>query len=378
VIARNVTAGGRDASQVASALVEQLRGDGLALAVVFADWRIDPAALARELQRGLGTIPVVGCTSTGFIGAPPRTDDLPVAVAMGLYGDWVRAGVGVAAELSHSAIARSRDAIRQAAAALGTTPDALDPARHVAFTMVDGTSGHEEAFCIGAAVAAPQIRMVGGCAATEFNSSARAFVWANGEALADAGVVVVLQTERRFEAITSHHVIPTEAKTVVTACDGRSITELDGVPAARRVRELVAQLGGTLDEPRPTNYTFARFIDGVPYVRSIMLIDGDRIKLASAVEPGHVLRVMRPGDLIGRTRADLEAAAKRVGGTIEALIAFSCMGRHWEATSRGLQAELAGVYAQYPTTGFQSSGEQTGMLLVNHTLTALAFGGPAT
>jgi hypothetical protein len=163
---------------------------------------------------------------------------------------------------------------------------------------------------------------------------------------------------------------------VVTAATGRSITELDGIPAARRVRELVAQLGDVLDEPRPTNYTFARFIDGVPYVRSIMLIDGDRIGLASAVEPGHVLRVMRPGDLIGRTRADLEAAAERVGGTIEALIAFSCMGRHLEACTRGQAAELAAVYARYPTTGFESGGEQTGMLLVNHTLTALAFGGP--
>jgi len=374
VIARNVTAGGEDATQVAADLVEKLRGDGLALAVVFADWRIDPAVLAREVQRRLGTVPAVGCTSTGVI--PARTDDVPAAVAIGLYGDWVRVGIGVAPELSHSAIARSRDAIGRAARALGTTPEALDPARHVAFTLVDGTSGHEEAFCIGSAAAAPQIRVVGGCAATEFNTSARAFVWANGEALADAGVAVVLQTDRRFEAITSSHLVATDVRTVVTAATGRSITELDGIPAARRVRELVAELGGVLDEPRPTNYTFARFVDGVPYVRSIMLIDGDRINLASAVESGHVLRVMRPGDLIGRTRADLEAAAERVGGTIEALIAFSCMGRHLEANTRGQAAELAEVYATYPTTGFESGGEQTGMLLVNHTLTALAFGGP--
>ena len=176
-----MTAGGRDAARVAAELVDQLRGDGLALAVVFADWRLDAAVLARELQRALGPVPVVGCTSIGVIGTGASTDDeVPAAVALGLYGDWVRVGVGVAAELSHSAIARSRDAVGRAARALGTTPEALDPMRHVAFTVVDGSSGQEEAFCIGSAIAAPQIRMVGGCAAAEFNSTARAFwnlVW---------------------------------------------------------------------------------------------------------------------------------------------------------------------------------------------------------
>jgi hypothetical protein len=83
---------------------------------------------------------------------------------------------------------------------------------------------------------------------------------------------------------------------------------------------------------------------------------------------------MRPGDLIGKTRADLAATAQRVGGKITALLAFSCIGRHWEAAARGIEDELAKAYAEYPTTGFQSYGEQTGMLLVNHTLTGLAIG----
>ena len=37
--------------------------------------------------------------------------------------------------------------------------------------------------------------------------------------------------------------------------------------------------------------------------------------------------------------------------------------------ARGLEEPLAETYAAYPTIGFQSFGEQTGMLLVNHTLT---------
>jgi hypothetical protein len=48
--------------------------------------------------------------------------------------------------------------------------------------------------------------------------------------------------------------------------------------------------------------------------------------------------------------------------------------RDWEANERGIAPELAAIYEAYPTTGFQSFGEQSGMLFVNHTLTALAIG----
>jgi len=83
---------------------------------------------------------------------------------------------------------------------------------------------------------------------------------------------------------------------------------------------------------------------------------------------------MRPVDLIGTTRRDLAATAERVGGSVSALLAFSCIARHWEAAARGLVADLGAAYAAYPTVGFQSFGEQSGMLLVNHTLTGLAIG----
>jgi hypothetical protein len=367
--ARNVTAQGLEAEQVARELCAQLQGDGLRLVIVFADWRIDPATLARTMQQSLPA-PVVGCTTIGVISAKAPT---PTAAAIGLYGNWLRVGVGVASDLPKSAFARSRDAVHQAAATLGTSAENLDSARHVAFTLVDGSCGHEEVFCIASAATAPQIRMVGGSAATELGTNRRSYVWANGEALADAGVVVLLESKLPFEALTSQHLVPTQIKTVVTAASGRTIDELDGRPAVERLRELV----GHLDESRPSEYAFARFVDGMPYVRSITHIEGAQIHLACAVEVGHVIRVMKPGDLIGQTVGDLAAAKERLGDELLALIAFSCIGRHRDAASRGLDLQLAGIYAGYPTVGFQSFGEQTGMLLVNNTLTALAIGARA-
>lgn len=370
-IARQVVATGTDAVRVAGEIVDALASPALRLAFVFADWRLDAQTIARNTQRGLSA-PVVGGTALAVVGRGVPHQAIG-AVGLGLYGDWVKVGLGVAPELPKSALARSRDAVNQAALALATTASALDPARHVGVTILDGMSGHEEAFCIGSAAAAPQIRMIGGCSASEIGSQASSMIWVNGEVLRDAGAVVLLESERPFEVVTSAHLVPTGIKTVVTAASGRVIHELDGRPAGTRLRELVAGLGDTLDEPRPA-HSFARYVDGVPYVRSMLQIETERLHLACAVEAGHVLRLMRPGDLIGTTRRDLASAAQRVGGTVAALLAFSCTGRHWEAHARGIEGELEEAYAAYPTVGLQTSGEQSGMLLVNHTLTGLAIG----
>lgn len=369
-IARNVRVTGLEAGPVVRDLVDQLAPDKerLRLVLVFADWRIDAYALARGLQKALPA-PVVGCATVGVVANGPAT-----VAAVGFYGDWLRAGVGVATELPKSALSRARDAVDRAATALGTTPQALEAGKHAALTFVDGLCGHEEAFCIGSAAAAPQIKFVGGSSSTEHGSSRRGFVWANGEVLADAGVVVLLDSALPMEPVTSSHLTATPAKAVVTAAEGRLIEELDGVPAAQRLRQLIAQLGGRLDEAHPSEYAFARFVGGKPYVRSIHVVEGDYVLLASSVEPGHVLHVMRPGDLIAETHRDLAAAAHRIGGEMASLLAFSCVSRHWEAQAKGLDQQLAAAYDMYPTTGFQTFGEQTGTLLVNHTLTGLAIG----
>ncbi len=376
-IARQAVATGMDAAWVAGQIVEQLAAPDLRLALVFSDWRLDPRQLAAT-YRAL-RVPVVGGTTIGVVGAKaPLGQDgitsIACAVGIGFYGDWLRVGLGVAPELSKSALTRSRDAVNRAAQAIGTTASTLDPARHIALTVLDGTCGHEEAFCIGSAAAAPQIRFVGGCTGT-VGPSRRDTIWVNGESMHDAGAVLLLESALPFTAVTSTHVVPTDTKTVVTAATGRFIEELDGYPAAARLRQLVAALGDKLDEPQPT-HTFARYIDNVPYVRSITRIEDRVIEVAVPIEVGRVLRLMRPGDLIGTTRRDLALAAERVGGTMGAFIAFSCHGRHWEARQRHIERELVECYAQYPTIGYETGGEQSGMLLVNHMLVGVAIGAP--
>ena len=378
---------GGDPAGLARALADRLDGPGLRVAFVFADRRLDPSLFA-QLQAALPA-PVVGCTAFGLLGPGEATGGAPAAVGLGLYGDWVRVGVGIASQLSSGlppgqssgALVRGRHAVQQAAEALGTTVEALDPARHVALTLVDGCCEHAEAFVIGSAASAPQIRFSGGGASTDLagawqdHQPATSYVWANGEVLADAGLVVMLESDLAFHAVRSSHLVPTELRTVVTAVRGRVIEQLDGRPAAPRLRALLATIGDQLAEPRPV-HAFARYIDDVPYVRSVFGVAGDRLLLTTAVEAGHVLRVMRPGDLLETTRYALATAAARVGGTMAAFVAFSGVGRHAEAALTGRDRELAAALAEHPTIGLHTLCEQAGMLLVNHTLTGLAIGAP--
>ncbi len=355
-----------DAGLVAKELGEKLVAADLSLVIAFADCAIDQSTLARETSKIFGAVPVVGCTTRSVLGPTGAT-----VTAIGLYN--LRVGIGIATELCRGAQPRTRLAVEHAAAGLGLACEALDPARHVMVTIFEGSGHMDEVFCFASAAAAPQLRVVGGAASQRFDGSVRR-IWANGEALADAGIVLLLEPNVKFEVMMSSHVVPTELRCVVTGARARRITELDGQPAIRRFSELIGKLGGTLGPHTPSEFTFARVIEGQPYVRGLAAVLPDALELGCTVDTGHVLRIMRSGDLVEHTTRELAALVQRVT-PVSAVLAFSCTLRGSEAKARGLTNELARAFDTFPATVLECFGEQYGMLFVNHTLTALALGG---
>ena len=375
---RRITVSGTSPGAAVDALVRALGGAKPAAVIAFASWQLDPDETAAKLTQAFAPAPVFGCTSIGEIGE--GGDHEGTITALALLSPSIRIAAALAPELSRQALRSSRAAVIEAAQALGLEPEALDPKRHVAITLVDGRCGFEESFCLGSASTAPQIRFVGGSASDGYGPIAQTRVFVGGRAHADAGVVAILEPDRPFAVIESEHMIATELRTVVTAADHRKriVHELDGVPAARRYQELIRASGGEeiLDDVVASSYPFAIYIGGRPYVRSVAGVGGDdSLQFACAIEVGAVLRLMRPGDLVGTTERALADAAAEVGGRPEAILAFSCLGRHREAMTHGLRAPLAALYERAPVVGFHSFGEQAGALLVNHTLTGLVLGG---
>jgi hypothetical protein len=374
-IVRRAVADGRDPRAAANELRDAIGDIEPTLVVAFASWRVDPDSAADALAEAFAPAPVIGCTSHGELAA--GGDHEGSIAALAIASPRLRVAPALAADLRRSVLRSSRAAVIDAAALLDTTPDALDPRRHVAMTFVDGRSGFEESFCLATAATAPHIRFVGGSASDGYGPEPRTRVFFGGRAHVDAGVVALIESDLPFAVIESEHMVPSQVRSVVTAADPerRRVLELDGFPAPGRYRKLVERLGGgEVDDVVASTFPFATYIGGRPYVRSVVKIDDDALVFAAAVDPGTVLRMMRPGDLVGSTSSALDAAAIEVGGELAAVIAFSCLGRHREALGRGDRAALGAAYDRAPLIGFHSFGEQIGALLVNHTLTGLAFG----
>ena len=106
-------------------------------------------------------------------------------------------------------------------------------------------------------------------------------------------------------------------------------------------------------------------------MRSPMKVLGSDLVMRGAVEEGVVLRVMRGGDLVERTRSGLR---ERLQPSARVSLAFNCGGRLLEARAKGLEAALYEALSEVPAVGFSTYAEQFGPLLVNHTLTGLALG----
>ncbi|MCE9573954.1 MAG: FIST C-terminal domain-containing protein [Deltaproteobacteria bacterium] len=375
LVARRVVVSGHDPARAASEIARVCGAPAPQLVIVFATWRCDPIALAKALVRALPESRIIGCTTSGEIATGGDHED--TVVALSLASPSLRVGVGVAPELSRHVLRSSKAAVEAAAAELGVSPDALELRRHVAITMIDPRSRVQESFCLGVAATASRIHFVGGAASDGHADPEVTRVFCDGQVHADAAVVAILETTLPFAVLQIEHMIPTEIRTVVTGADPdrRLILELDGHPAATRYRALIARVGGpaTVDDQVVASYPFATYIGGEPYVRSVMRIEGDALAMATAFDPGAVLRLMRAGDLVGTTDRAFTSASHEVGEA-GAVIGFSCVARHIEATARGCRAELAHIYDRVPMIGFHSLGEQAGPLMGNHTLTGLVIG----
>ncbi len=295
-----------------------------------------------------------------------------VAVLL-LEASWCRVGIGVA-ELKNGPIACGQRAVESAIAALGTSVANIGP-NHVALTLLDGSSGYAESFCLGTATVASGLKVVGGALGSrDYAQGTRPAIWIGTQQLDCLGLVILLESKRKLVSIESIHVEPSDRRTIVTGCSGNHIIELDGMPASSRYLELLNGIAEHQVLPdTPTLYPFGWYSRGRPYLRSVLRIHEDYLIMAGTVTRGQVLRLMKPNDIVAATHRDMVAADTLLGGCV-GWLAFSCLEREFEARLSSVLPSLRAEYFALPCFGFESLGEQSGMMWVNHTLTGLAIG----
>jgi len=306
---------------------------GSKLAILYLPYDSDHGAYLRAAEEGLGG-PVVGAT-TGGAAFTERgaTRHQPVAAVIG--GPGVGFEVSVAGGLDTSPARAITEAARPVvAAARGFTSRS-----HALLTLADAFACDGEALLSALTDAVPpHWRLFGGTAGDDWRFQGSK-VFARGEVLDRAAVLVGLFTEGAPSLVTRHGWCAAEGsrELTVTAVEGARIVTLDGEPAAKVYRAELERLGlmrpGEDLVPVIAKYELgARTVFGNELkIRGPMGVGEDSsVQLAAALPLGTVVRVVTAdadGLIAAATDLSRRALEPLAGSAVRGALVFDCAAR---------------------------------------------------
>jgi hypothetical protein len=164
---------------------------------------------------------IVGCTTSGQIGADRETRDGVAVTALG------GAGLTVRTSLSRNVTSRLRDAGAEAASCIRD----LDSPHRALLMIADGLTGNQHELVRGAySVAGAAVPLVGGCAGDHL-TYVRTYQFLNDEILSDAAIGIALGSGSPLGVGIAHGWRKTGKAMIVTRSQDGRVYELDGEPA---------------------------------------------------------------------------------------------------------------------------------------------------
>ena len=153
--------------------------------------------------------------------------------------------------------------------------------------------------------------------------------------------------------------------------DRRLVHEIDG----RSALQVYAAACGLRSVPKDAG-VFAPFplmikVGGKYFARGTQRIYEDgSIEFACAMEPGLVVTVARPVDMLERLTGTFDTLSKALG-TPELVIGFDCAARTGDMERHGLSKAVSGLFEKHCVVGFSTLGEQFNTIHVNNSFTCL-------
>jgi hypothetical protein len=358
-------------------LFDQIGSANLAFAMIFCSPSYARGDIAAAITSHFGATPVFGCTTAGEITPFGYISD-------GLSGIGFPAGefevVSTIFENLHTfevgpAADRTRQLLWEMKALDALANGAADWGRTFGLLLIDGLSFREEQLVSAVGNVLSGMPLVGGSAGDGF-SFRRSFVFYEGRFVADAAIVLLITTRRRFSVFKTEHFVPTEQKMVVTGADleRRRVFELNGEPAAIEYARLIG-----VDEGALSARTFAANpvvvrVGGEYHVRAIQRVNGDNsLSFFCAVDEGLVLTLARGVDILENLR-DLFDRLQIQTGAPEAIIGYDCVLRNIELDQRQLKTAVSDLFVAHKVVGFCTYGEQYMSMHINQTFTGVAIG----
>lgn len=195
----------------------------------------------------------------------------------------------------------------------------------------------------------------------------------HGAAKRMAAILCLVASASPVVAYCHNHYMPSEKKMVITGADParRVVWEIDGKPALA----VYARACGFRKVPRDSR-DFAPFplmirIGGHYYARGMQRIYPDgALEFACALEPGLVVVLAKPGDMIESLDGLFTDMRQRIGAP-ELVIGVDCAARTAYMQREGLTKGIEALLRRHAVTGFSSLGEQFNTVHANNSFTCL-------
>jgi hypothetical protein len=336
------------------------------LILFFCSAEYDLAKLAAELRSAFGSIPTIGCTTAGHVGANGFTTGGITAIS--LAGDITAHPYAVDLAAAESTVPGIADKTKRM---LEAHPD-----RHsFGLLLVDGLSMMEEQLASLLYRHLPQVPIVGGSVSGHLSSN-QTHVYVDGAFRTHSAVFTLFETRLPFRTIKFAHFVPTDHTLVVTHSDPdkRVVYEINGEPAAQVYAELIGVPVEKLDVPTFSMNPLVLEMGGEQYVRAIASANPDQsLTLFCVIENGVVLSIGRAVDPAATARAAFQRVRDEIGDPA-LVIGCDCISRRLQFESSGLLDTMGGIMKDNQVFGFSTYGEQYDGLHMNQTFTGVAIG----
>jgi hypothetical protein len=367
-----------DLREAAAAMAEGRSGG--ALTVVFATADHDLAALGRELAlRGVNR--VIGASTGRTIGANGFQPS-------GIAGFHLPAGRFAAADtvledVAGMGLPELRARAQKLRLELGLAAGGSH-AHRFALLFADAESRCEERLAAVLGMELNGIPLIGGSAGDLYfnplgHPAGSTRLLYHGSAKRGAAILCLVASATPVVAYCHNHYLQSDKKFVITDADParRLVREIDGRPALG----VYAAACGFRRPPRESRdfapYPLMIRIGGHYYARGMQRIYPDgALEFACALEPGLVVALGKPADMIASLEA-LFTAMRRQIGVPELVIGVDCAARTAYMERQGLTAGIEGLLREHHVTGFASLGEQFNTIHANNSFTCLGVAPPA-
>jgi hypothetical protein len=251
-----------------------------------------------------------------------------------------------------------------------------------AMLLVDAEPRCEERLIASLGTELGGVPIVGGSAGdTYFNpggQSGASRILYGRRALGGAAVLSLVACEEPVQALSHHNFSPGRRRFVITEADPerRLVHEINGENAL----QVYAQACRLKTRPHRVGsfapYPFMIRIGDQYFARGMQRIyDNGTIEFACAMEPGLVVTVARPVDMVVRLR-EMFANMKSMLGKPELIIGFDCAARTAYMEQRGLTSRITTILSSNRVVGFSTLGEQFNTIHANNSFTCLGVAAP--